>query len=1017
MRFIVILMLALLVTSARAATTNTAASVSYANVLSAYNLCNDGDTLAIPAGSATWSQRLTVQKGIRIMGAGTNATHITRAGQAFSIQNVFHPKAFRLDHLRITQNTFDGSGNYPVEILTSTANTNNPLYNCRIDHNLFDLGQYTVTFVGINSWGVIDHNTFLNCDNGIQFNGGSFVWQYPIVPSTTNCIVAEDNRFICTQGGLGGMNESIMSGQGVRFVVRYNSFDGTAYTTGNDYLPYEHHGKGGSLSSPPTSGQLRGPPIYEIYKNTMAVNQSQRFLHIRGGSGLIWSNVLTSVLSSGSKLEFTEDDTTGDTSWSGQDQIENTFAWGNTYNGVLITNVDYADANDPTFIQKDRDFFLHPPDNTSGKITWSDWPGSHNATFNAGVTQTYYPYTPLVYPHPLVTAQDGGGAPDTTAPTLASATIPAAGATINLAFDEAVTYGSGGNGGWTFTMSGGAVTAAYSSGAGTATLVYSLSRTISPGETKTAGLDYTQPGNGIEDTSGNDLATISGSAIVNNAASTNFYVAKTGNDSNAGTEASPWLTIGKANSTLTSGQQVFIKAGSYNQAISPSANGGVTTPIAYNNYASDAVVITGNFAGINLTGKTYITVNGLTFTNVAQFGSFSSCTNNTVTNCTFHHQQGSANWGGFAIADSSQSNKVVNNTMHHWGSTSPASTGDMIDIGGNSATDFSYYNRIEGNTLYSAGHSCLNLRCGYNIVRGNWMHNEAWSGGFGHRCMISDADPALPGGFSLIESNKFSFADHSVDGGANAGLDLRTRFNIVRRNQFYNSTEAGLLMAGGGSQVDQAIYNHIYNNTFYTNGLDPAWSQAAIGFQTFGAPFIVKTNSIFNNIMRGHTVTYWNSGANAALAMQIRSNNWEEAGNPLFTDVLSSYTAFSNTLPVLVLLAGSPCIDNGGWLTTITSSSGSGTSFNVGDAAFFQAGMGDVRGDLIQLQGQLGSVRITGITGNAVTVGMSVTWTNGQGISLPFTGAKPDQGAFEFPAPESQRNLGRPSNLSLRSHR
>jgi hypothetical protein len=63
-------------------------------------------------------------------------------------------------------------------------------------------------------------------------------------------------------------------------------------------------------------------------------------------------------------------------------------------------------------------------------------------------------------------------------------------------------------------MSGGAVSLAYASGSGSNTLVYNLSRTIYSGETGT--VSYTQPGNGIEDAAGNDLANISSSAVVNN---------------------------------------------------------------------------------------------------------------------------------------------------------------------------------------------------------------------------------------------------------------------------------------------------------------------------------------------------------------------------------------------------------------------------------------------------------------------------------------------------------------------
>jgi hypothetical protein len=106
--------------------------------------------------------------------------------------------------------------------------------------------------------------------------------------------------------------------------------------------------------------------------------------------------------------------------------------------------------------------------------------------------------------------------PDTDAPTLVSATIPAAGTSISIAFNESVSVGAGGNGGFVLDTSGAAVTLTYSSGAGTSTLVYTLNRTVVSGET-ILDFDYTQPGNGVEDAAGNDLASFSNQqALVTN---------------------------------------------------------------------------------------------------------------------------------------------------------------------------------------------------------------------------------------------------------------------------------------------------------------------------------------------------------------------------------------------------------------------------------------------------------------------------------------------------------------------
>lgn len=106
---------------------------------------------------------------------------------------------------------------------------------------------------------------------------------------------------------------------------------------------------------------------------------------------------------------------------------------------------------------------------------------------------------------------DAGGGGDAVPPTVSSRTIPSGGTTAVFVFSEPVVFGAGGNSGFTFSLSGGAVTATYASGSGSSTLTYSLSRTVSAGETGT--VSYTQPGNGIEDTAGNDLATFGATSI------------------------------------------------------------------------------------------------------------------------------------------------------------------------------------------------------------------------------------------------------------------------------------------------------------------------------------------------------------------------------------------------------------------------------------------------------------------------------------------------------------------------
>ena len=107
---------------------------------------------------------------------------------------------------------------------------------------------------------------------------------------------------------------------------------------------------------------------------------------------------------------------------------------------------------------------------------------------------------------------------DASLPTLISASIPMGGTSLDLNFSEVVIPGTGGSVGWALSLSNGSVTASYASGAGTSALTYNLSGTVLVNTTAT--VSYTQPGDGIEDVSGNDLASIIGFPITNNSTQT-----------------------------------------------------------------------------------------------------------------------------------------------------------------------------------------------------------------------------------------------------------------------------------------------------------------------------------------------------------------------------------------------------------------------------------------------------------------------------------------------------------------
>lgn len=172
---------------------------------------------------------------------------------------------------------------------------------------------------------------------------------------------------------------------------------------------------------------------------------------------------------------------------------------------------------------------------------------------------------------------------------LTAAVIQAAGTSVLLAFSEAVTFGAGGNGGLTLTLSGGAVTATYASGSGTNQLTYNLSRTIKSNETGT--LDYTQPTDGIERLSDNaDLASVASFSVTNESAQAPVV---------------PTITTQPVNVSVADSQAF---------SFSVVANtGGLADPITYQWYdASDDSVIAGATSA-TYSGTATTALNGNTY--------------------------------------------------------------------------------------------------------------------------------------------------------------------------------------------------------------------------------------------------------------------------------------------------------------------------------------------------------------------------------------------------------------------
>ena len=387
----------------------------YASVSSCIAAASSGDTINVSAGSATWTSQLSIKKNVHLIGPGKDNLTITH-GYAGALINITLTSdvTVRISGIYFTQST--NRNGYSTIQVNGKTDGSFAYTKVRIDNNKFEKGTRAVT---VNGWveGLIDNNTFVNCNIAVGVNGdNTYSWNRPIVAGTKYALFVEDNTFIVNNSTDQEPNEQVYLQEGARTVVRYNTFDGSTYTNGNSFF-FDSHGNWGTVSGTP---QYRGQPITEVYNNKMTGHHSYGPMDFRGGSLLWHHNAVTLLTSYLPNMSMREEEawTSGGpfcysscpvfTQWASWDNITNSFFWENTFNGVSLTEVNYTTymwlkdpATEATFIKKDRDYFIHAPAAAGGKSTYPTVPGKYDMTFSSDGANAYYPYVPYTYPHPL----------------------------------------------------------------------------------------------------------------------------------------------------------------------------------------------------------------------------------------------------------------------------------------------------------------------------------------------------------------------------------------------------------------------------------------------------------------------------------------------------------------------------------------------------------------------------------------------------------------------------------------
>lgn len=255
-----------------ASPTWTAANTSFTEVSACVTAASTGDTINIPAGSSTWTSKITLTKSVNLIGAGPDSTIITdnvSGGGILHLQSA--TGTVRISNFQVTGTLGGFNGTIRVD-----------RNDTRVDNMKFTLtnGRHALRVFGHYSNVVFDHNDFGSGSRGININGTvAAYWDTAAAyaPGTAQCIYAEDNIFRARNA------EVIDVQQGGCYVARYNQIvDGGNFTM---------HGA--------DSGDRSGG-YAEIYENifTNPGAQVSFATTFRGGNQIIYNNTFTGLYTS-----------------------------------------------------------------------------------------------------------------------------------------------------------------------------------------------------------------------------------------------------------------------------------------------------------------------------------------------------------------------------------------------------------------------------------------------------------------------------------------------------------------------------------------------------------------------------------------------------------------------------------------------------------------------------------------------------------------------------------------------
>jgi parallel beta-helix repeat protein len=344
-----------------------------------------------------------------------------------------------------------------------------------------------------------------------------------------------------------------------------------------------------------------------------------------------------------------------------------------------------------------------------------------------------------------------------------------------------------------------------------------------------------------------------------------YYVTTDGNDANPGGNSQPFRTIKQGVSVLKPGDTLYIRQGTYNEAINPAvmhipSGTSWSNAVKIAGYPGEAVSLNSITVQDNLDNSvvSYVIFDLLTFPAFYAGGNTHHVrlTNSDIT--------GNPGYNNISNAVTTSYLEFIGNRVHD----APVAFDNGMTTGHYGFYIGGHHNLLDRNIIYNnSGYAIHIFHSGRNDVSDNIVRNNVMYG------------------------NAFD------DGARNQGLGVLILASGAN-NQAYNNIIYNNATLHGGAAISVAYTNgqtnnQIYNNTIYGN------AGAGIEINTSAPGTVVRNNIVYNN---GNTIVDW--GATGT----IQLNNLTT--NPQFVN--ASANDFS-------LQAGSPAIDAGAMVSTVAT--------------------------------------------------------------------------------------------------